>query len=278
MFHQLITKLFNLDGKSFQFNWSAAATVASSVISGRASGRAADQAAAGQAAAREESARQFGITQEQVEPYREVGGRGLARYEELVNQERQGNLPDKFKFGAEEFNQYKDPGYEFRVDEGLRALDRRLARGGKRGAGVRSRALMDLGQNLASAEFGAARGRALQDYGAEVSREQSQYQRGYLDPMARAGQLAQTGLGATQNLASRRASYADRLGQYTTRESGIRAAGTLGRAGAISAGIGAIGRIYQNSSNQPDYSGMSDYGAYNDTGRGPVIAREGFTG
>jgi len=284
MFNKFLIKLLNLDGLLFQFNWIAAgAAIGGALLNRSATRRAAQTQSETARLNREEQARQFDITQEQFEPFRTAGTGefGLQRYTELVGQENQGNIPGQFQFGAEEFQQYKDPGYEFRVGEGLRALDRRLARGGKRGAGVRSRALMDLGQNLASQEFGAARGRALQDYTSEVSREQSQYQRGYLDPLARAGQLTQMGMGVTQNLASGRASYADRLSQINSANSRVQSAAILGNARTTSAAIGAMGQAYQNSSNEPDYSttsGQSDYGRYTDSGSGPVISRENYTG
>ena len=166
-------------------NWvAAAAVVASSVLSDSAASRAARLERDTAEENLREQRRQFDVTQQQFEPYRETGYRGLEEYNRLTEESQQGNIPAQFKFGAEEFEQYKDPGYEFRVGEGLRALDRRLAAGGKRGAGVRPRALMDLGQQMGSQEFGAARGRALEDYSAATAREQSTYQRGYLDPLS----------------------------------------------------------------------------------------------
>ena len=286
MIYKLLFKTLNLDGQMFQFNWvAAAAVVAGSVLSNAAGSKAARLQRDTAEQNIREQARQFDITQAQFEPFREAGTGeyGLERYTELVGQEQQGNLPDSFRFGAQEFQEYKDPGYEFRVDEGLRALDRRLARGGKRGAGVRSRALMDLGQNLASQEFGAARGRALSDYSSDVSREQSQYQREYLDPLARAGQLTQVGMGVTQNLASGRASYADRVGQIAQTSANAQAANTLGQARTNSAALGALGSIYQNQQNQPSQgqgvmSGEGDYGRWSDSGSGPTIKREDYTG
>ena len=275
MFNKLILKYLNLDGLLFQFNWVAAGVaVAGAVLSNRATTRASRMQADTAAANLAEQRRQFDITQEQFRPYREAGLTGLERYQTLVGEEQQGNLPDQFQFGAEEFNQYKDPGYEFRVEEGLRALDRRLARGGKRGAGVRSRALMDLGQNLASQEFGAARGRALQDYSSEVAREQSQYQRSYLDPLSRAGQLAQMGAGVTQNLAAGRQSYADRMSAISAANARMQGAAVIGQARTNAAALGAIGQAYQNSANQPDYGSETRAESYERGGSNYWAAEE----
>jgi len=90
----------------------------------------------------------------------------------------QSDVRQGFQFGRQEFDQYKDPGYDFRKEEGLRALERGNAAGGKRTSGYNTRSLMELGQNLASQEFGAARGRAMQDYQSGVDRESQQYNRG----------------------------------------------------------------------------------------------------
>lgn len=267
-------------GEYFTFYWvGAALTLASTYLLSKSTAKAGNQAAAGQERGIAEQGRQFDVTQEQFLPYREAGARGLKQYESLIQENRQGNIPGQFRFGADEFSQYKDPGYEFRVDEGLRALDRRMAKRGKRGAGVRSRALMELGQNLGSQEFQAARGRALQDYSIDVSREQSQYQRSYLDPLARSGQLAQMGAGVTQDLASQRTSYAGNIAQSYGAIGRTQAATTLGIARTTAAGISAIGQAYSGGDPRMSQTyGMSDYGRYTDTGRGPVISRQDFRG
>lgn len=92
-----------------------------------------------------------------------------------------------FQFGREEFDQYKDPGYDFRREEGLRALERRNAKGGQRNSGYNTRSLMELGQNLGSQEFGRARERAFGDYQSQVNREQQTYGRGVNDYGRRVG-------------------------------------------------------------------------------------------
>lgn len=49
---------------------------------------------------------------------------------------------------------YKSPGYEFRLQEGVNALDRSAAARGKLNSGQQGKALMEYGQGIASAEFG----------------------------------------------------------------------------------------------------------------------------
>lgn len=101
------------------------------------------------------------------------------------------NVRSDFQFGRDEFNQYKDPGYDFRVDEGLKALERRNAKSGNRNSGYNTRSLMELGQNLGSQEFGRARDRAFQDYQTGVNREDQRYGRSVSDYGRRTGREAE---------------------------------------------------------------------------------------
>ncbi len=106
-----------------------------------------------------------------------------------------------FQFGREEFDQYKDPGYDFRREEGLRALERGNARGGQRNSGYNTRSLMELGQNLGSQEFGRARERAFGDYQSRIGREEQIYGRGVGDFGRRVGRESELyGRGRTQRL------------------------------------------------------------------------------
>lgn len=234
--------------------WGYAAAVVAAVVASKGSKKAARTAANAQYAAIDEQGRQFDITQKQMAPYREAGLRGLGNYEKMLGEYGDYELPEAFSFGADEFNEYKDPGYEFRMDEGLRAIDRRMAKSGQRGSGRRPRALMELGQNLASQEFGAARGRAYQDYQSEVAREAEDYGRSYTDPLARYGQLAQMGFGGTQSLGQMRGSYAQSIGQNMGNAGRYQAAGTLGQYGAYAQGIGAMGSYYSQNQAPQSYT------------------------
>ena len=57
-----------------------------------------------------------------------------------------------------------DPGYQFRVSEGLRALENRAAQRGTLGTGATIQAMIDYGQDAASQEYDKAYNRASQDY------------------------------------------------------------------------------------------------------------------
>ncbi len=229
--------------------------VGGAAIAGSAAKSAAGAAAAASEAATAEQRRQFDITQEQMEPWRQAGLRGLTSYEDMIGGYAgaegliQSQVPGAFQFGAEEFEQYQDPGYQFRLAEGERALSRGSARGGALGSGARYRGLMDLGQQMASQEFGAARGRAYQDYATGVASEQEQYQRSlgaygrqYTDPMSRYGQLAGVGQATTTGLGQLRAGMANQIGQNMQQAGAYQAAGQMGQARAWQQGLAGIGQ------------------------------------
>tara|TARA_R110000850_G_scaffold241830_1_gene366424 strand:+ start:81 stop:1160 length:1080 start_codon:yes stop_codon:yes gene_type:complete len=84
--------------------------------------------------------------------------------EELAGQES--GRPDYYgsllkSFGQEDYQ--ADPGYQFRLDEGNKALERNLAARGKTFSPEASKALQGYGQNLASEEYGNAYNRYNQD-------------------------------------------------------------------------------------------------------------------
>jgi hypothetical protein len=85
----------------------------------------------------------------------------------------QGDIPE---FDSTQFDIYKDPSYEWRKDEALRAVNRENAPG-KLNSGNRLVALQDRASNLASTEYGAARDRMVQDYGIRRENEATGYGR-----------------------------------------------------------------------------------------------------
>jgi hypothetical protein len=95
-------------------------------------------------------------------------------------------LPGAFTASAEaampgaftgQVNLESDPGYQFRLSEGLKALDRQAAARGGLISGSALKASQRYGQDMASQEYGAAYGRALTEYGAGVDRSNMLYGR-----------------------------------------------------------------------------------------------------
>lgn len=275
-----------VDGSAFRSSLTTAgAIVAGSIggalISGKMGADATKSAAAsnqaGVTAGIAERKRQFDITQQQQEPFRAAGLRGLNKYEQMAGQQNTGNLPPAFSFNASDFKKYQDPGYQFARSDQLRSLDRVMARKGELGGGTRYRGLMELSQNLASREFGAARGRAFQDYQSNVSREATQYQRGYVDPMNRYASLANVGQTATSNLATGRNAMAADVSNAYGDIGRTNAASKLGQygvyMGAVQTGLQAYGMFgggssggnpasYYNNASNPNVAGDAYAPAY----------------
>ena len=84
-------------------------------------------------------------------------------------------LPTWEGFGADQME--LDPGYQFRLEEGMRAIQRSAAAGSGAGTGATGKAMMRYGQNMASQEFAAARSRAVQDYNIATTRAREVYGR-----------------------------------------------------------------------------------------------------
>ena len=129
-----------------------------------------------------------------------------------------------------------DPSYQFRLDEGLKAIRRGASASGQGGATLK--ALTRYGQNLASTEYGRARQRAVDDY---RMKRQSALDRRAIDVSDYAiradamndeyNRLAgQLGMGMTAT--DRSAAYGSRATQ---------AMGAADMAGASAIGAGAVG-------------------------------------
>jgi hypothetical protein len=135
---------------------SAAIAVGGSLVGGAMQGRAAERAADTTAqATREATALQRQQYEEGVQrqqPFYEAGVNALPGY--LQGIQPGGELVRGFT--AEDFQKYQDPGYGFRLKEGINALDRSAAARGSLRGGNQMRGITEFGQNLASQEYGNA--------------------------------------------------------------------------------------------------------------------------
>jgi len=128
-----------------------------------------------------------------------------------------------------------DPGYQFRVSEGLKGVERSSAARTGTLSGAATKEMARFGQGLASDEFARAWGRGLQKYttnfGVEEANKQNLFNR--LSMLAGLGQqAATTGTQMGANLASNLASNITGAGNAA-------AAGQVGSANAWSTGIGS---------------------------------------
>jgi hypothetical protein len=144
-------------------------------------------------------------------------------------------------FSAADFQQ--DPGYQFRMQQGQRALEASAAARGGLLSGGTGKNLVDYGQNFASNEYSNAYNR----FNADRDRR-----------FGRLSQLAGIGQVTSRDVANQGNDAASRIGEYSTQIGNAQAAGTIGQANAIARGVGSIGQWWQQSQNpSSQYPGSS---------------------
>ena len=186
------------------------------VVGGLISGSAARSAAGTQAAAADRAAElQREMFERQIElqePWRKAGEQALNK---LIP------LTDYQQFGMQQFK--ADPGYGFRMSEGMKALERGAAARGGLLSGATLKGVQRFGQDLASQEYQNAFNR----YQAE-----RQARLGPLQSLAGVGQTTAQQLGqAGQQMASN-------VGEALTGGAAARASGYVGGANALTGALG----------------------------------------
>jgi hypothetical protein len=200
--------------------WVAGATVAAAGIgaySARQASKAQTQAQREASAAEE---RMFNRQVELQEPFRQAGVNALP---ELVQASRY------TPFGMEQFQQ--DPGYGFRLKEGLRALESSAAARGGLMSGNAMRGITRYGQGLASDEYTNAFNRYQAERAARLNPLQS---------------LAGMGQSNAATMAQQAGQYGQALAQGATNMGNIRASSYMNTANALAGGIGTGLNYYQN--------------------------------
>ena len=95
-------------------------------------------------------------------------------------------LNKKFEFDTEDL--LKDPGYQFRQDEGAKAIERKGAARGMLQSGRTLQSLSNFSQGLASQEYGQAYGRSLGEFGIRERQTLNAYDRAEKEFGMRRGQ------------------------------------------------------------------------------------------
>ena len=211
------------------------ALVISSGIGALASNRAADTQAEAQMQAAQVQKDIYEQQKALQEPYRQAGLEGQNRLMAYLG------LGDTSATGygqwaapsltAQTFNQYQDPGYAFRMSEGLKALDRTAAARGGLLSGSAMKAAQQYGQGLASEEYQNAFNRYQTSRAAALSPLQ---------------QLQGIGQAAASNQAASAGQYGTGVASALTGAANAQAAGTMGTANAISSGLGSYLNYSQN--------------------------------
>ena len=168
------------------------------------------------------------------EPFRQAGLSGQNRLLELLGIGGTAGAPGYGRYATAEFGMDKfqaDPGYAFRMSEGMKALERSAAARGGLLSGATLKGTQRYGQDLASQEYQNAFNR----YQAERA--------GTLNPFQALAGTAQT---SANVLGGQAGVLGGQLGSNIIGAGNAAAAGRIGAANAIVGGLGQGLNFYQN--------------------------------
>jgi len=210
--------------------WMAAATIGAGLLGARSAEKAADVQAQATQAAQDAQERMFNKQIELQEPFRQAGVGALNK---LIP------LSDYTKFGMGQFTQ--DPGYAFRLSEGMKALDRTAAARGGLLSGGTLKAAQRYGQDMASQEYQNAFNRYQTERAAQLNPLQS---------------LAGIGQTSANTLTGVAGAYGAQTGQNLQDIGSARASGYLGQSNALNQALGQAGQMYQYGQRTNALAGM----------------------
>jgi hypothetical protein len=164
------------------------------------------------------------------EPFRQAG---ITALNKLIP------LSDYTKFGMDQFQQ--DPGYAFRLSEGMKALDRTAAARGGLLSGATLKGAEQYNQGLASQEYQNAFNRYQTERAAQLNPLQS---------------LAGIGQTSANTLTGAAGTFGAQTGQNLQDIGTARASGYLGGSNALSSAIGQAGQMYQYGQRTNALAGM----------------------
>lgn len=221
----------------------AAAVIGSAVVGAAASSAASSKASksqrAGADAATQAQYDMYDQTREDQAPWREAGTQALGQIGAGLASGGDFNR----SFTMADFQ--KDPGYDFRLNQGLDAVQGSRAARGSMLSGSTLKALSDYGSNYASSEYGKAYDRFNNDRTQRFNR---------LSTVAGIGQTA------TNNVGTAGIYTANNVGSNMMGAANAQAAGYVGQANAINGGASNLQSLYQLNQMNTGYTPNS-YGA-----------------
>ena len=214
---------------------------AASMIGGAISSGGAQDAARTQADAANRAAdlqkQMFDKQVELQDPYRQAGLTGQNRLMELLglggNAGAAGYGRYARDFGMQDYQQ--DPGYQFRLSEGLKALGHTAGARGGLISGQTMKGMQDYAQNSASNEYQNAFNR---------------YQTNRANQLAPLGSLMTSGQAAASNQAGQAGQYGVNAGNLMGQAGQSIAAGQLGSANTMGNALASMGSAYQQQQQQ----------------------------
>jgi hypothetical protein len=234
--------------------WVAGATVVGSLVGANASSKAAKTQAASADRAADLEREMFERNIELNAPFREAGVTALNKLVPLAT--------EYTPFGMDQFQ--ADPGYAFRMSEGMKGLERSAAARGGLLSGATLKGIQRFGQDLGSQEYQNAFNRYQTERQARLNPLQS---------------LAGVGQTTSQQLGAAGTQMAGNVGNLMTSGAAARASGYVGGANALNQGLSQYlnysqGQNMINAMRRPastgggtgmtgtsyDFSGISEYG------------------
>jgi hypothetical protein len=207
------------------------ADIAGALIGADASRKASNTQADSTRAAIGEQARQYDLAREDLAPYRQTGVNALQML-------ARANGLDGGTMGAEEVMR-GDPGYQFRLQQGQQALDRRFAAQGGRFSGSSLKAASDYNQGMAA--------------------------QGFSDRMNRLSALAGIGQTSTSTTAGLGANAANQISGLISSQGDATAAARLNQGNIWGNAINSIGAQYKRGGG---FGGGGGFGSFGDASYG----------
>lgn len=225
----------------------------------RAQSRAARDAAAATSAAGQRATdvqeRMFERQVELQEPFREAGLTSQNRMLTLLGLEGGDTASPEFGKYAKDFSMadyQADPGYGFRMSEGMKALERSAAARGGLLSGATLKGIERFGQGLASEEYLNAFNRYQTNRANQLNPLQSLYGSGQTSANALTSAAGQTGAG----MANTYMNVGQGLSNAAMAGGAARASGYTGMANALTSGLSTGANLYMQA---PLYSAMAGY-------------------
>lgn len=199
----------------------AAALIGSALIGGVASAAASRRAANAQTSAANQANQtqwdMYNQNRTDMAPWRTAGEGALGQLTAGLAEGGRFNRD----FTMDDFQ--KDPGYDFRMGEGVKAIERSRASRGNMYGGAAGKALLRYGQHYASGEYTNA-------FNRYMMQRNSQYNR-------LAG-VSGTGQTATEQLGNQGVNFANNVGSNLIGAGNARASGYVGQANAFNSALG----------------------------------------
>jgi hypothetical protein len=190
-----------------------------------------------------EQRRQYNRTEQLQKPWYTAGKNALNQLVPLAS--------NYTPFGMEQFE--ADPGYSFRMDEGMKALERSAAARGGLLSGSAMKGIQRFGQGLASEEYTNAFNRYQTERAAQLNPLQSLAGMGQTtaQQIGQAGQTMASNIGQTNqamgtNLGNIYTSTANNLANNAMSAANARASGYVGQANALNTALNTGLNFYQD--------------------------------